>query len=182
MTLRAEVRSADLADHAELSLHIVTLSEEHSQDRPPGPGPSQRMRRNVEQQGETITGSRDWTHYELTIPVPGDAEHMGFDLTLVGSGQAELRNVSLSPAGCGGAGPWCRRPAGCTRRCAARLGRDVNSARVNVIGPASGWRNRSVRRAGPATSCRAHSSANSRLSAGQAADVLVPLGVADVPA
>jgi len=99
VTLRAEVRSADLADHAELSLHIVTLSEEHSQDRPPGPGPGQRMRRDVERQGETITGSQDWTRYELTIPVPGDAEHMGFDLTLVGTGQAGLRNVSFSRAG-----------------------------------------------------------------------------------
>ena len=99
VTLRAEVRSADLADHAELSVHVVTLSEEHSQDRPPGPGPGQRMRRDMEQQGETITGSQDWTSYELTMPVPGDAEHMGFDLTLVGAGQAGLRNVSFSRGG-----------------------------------------------------------------------------------
>lgn len=99
VTLRAEVRSADLADHAELSVHVVTLDEEHSQDGPPGPGPVQRMRRDTERQGETISGSQDWTSYELTVPVPGDAEHMGFDLTLVGPGQAGLRNVSFSRAG-----------------------------------------------------------------------------------
>jgi hypothetical protein len=97
--LRAEVRSADLADHAEMSVHVVAQGEDHSQPGPPGPGPVLRMRRDTEQQAQTITGSQDWTGYELTAPVPGDAEHMGFDLTLAGAGQAGLRNVSLRRAG-----------------------------------------------------------------------------------
>jgi len=99
VTLRAEVRSADLADHAELSVHVTTLAEEPSQGGPPRPRPVKLIRRDMDQQGETITGSQDWTSYVLTVPVPGDAEHMGFDLTLVGAGQAGLRNVSLRRGG-----------------------------------------------------------------------------------
>ncbi|HTT55367.1 MAG TPA: sigma-70 family RNA polymerase sigma factor [Streptosporangiaceae bacterium] len=99
VTLRAEVRGADLADHAELSVHVVTLGEEPGQDGPPGHGPVRRVRRDGERQGKTITGSQGWTSYELTVPVPADAEHMGFDLTLTGAGQAGLRNVSLHSGG-----------------------------------------------------------------------------------
>ena len=36
---------------------------------------------------------------ELSVPVPGDAEHLGFELTLAGPGQAGLRNVSFSSGG-----------------------------------------------------------------------------------
>ena len=40
---------------------------------------------------KTITGTRDWTSYQITGRVPADAEHMGFELTLVGPGSVWLR-------------------------------------------------------------------------------------------
>ena len=84
-------------------MHVVTRGDEHRQDGPPGPWPVPRIRRDTKrrhtEQGETITGSQDWASYELTVPVPGDAEHLGFDLTLVGAGQAGLRNLSFTRAG-----------------------------------------------------------------------------------
>ncbi|MGH3290244.1 MAG: hypothetical protein ACRDP7_00380, partial [Trebonia sp.] len=46
----------------------------------------------------TITGSQDWTSYELTAPVPVSAEHIEFDLTLTGAGQVEVRNVTFTRA------------------------------------------------------------------------------------
>ena len=45
---------------------------------------------------ETITGTRDWARFQVTGWVPADAEHMGFELTLVGPGRVWLRNVGLT--------------------------------------------------------------------------------------
>ena len=42
-----------------------------------------------------ITGSQDWTSYELTAPA-ARAEQVEFDFTLVGPGQIGLRNVTLT--------------------------------------------------------------------------------------
>lgn len=100
--LRAEVFTEDVADQAELSLEVVTKAEDRSRDRavPAAPGrppdPVQRLRRDLERSGETITGSHDWTRYELTAQVPAAAEHLGFELTLIGRGQVRLRNVELA--------------------------------------------------------------------------------------
>jgi RNA polymerase sigma-70 factor (ECF subfamily) len=103
--LRAEVRGEDVADHAELSLRIVTKTEDGSRE-PDGhaasgqePGPPRRTRRDSKRHGQAITGGHDWTRYEVTANVPGDAEHMGFDLTLTGPGQVALRNVELTHTG-----------------------------------------------------------------------------------
>ena len=52
--------------------------------------------RNRRHLGETITGTRDWTRYQITGQVPADAEHMGFDITLTGPGGVWLRNVELA--------------------------------------------------------------------------------------
>ena len=52
--------------------------------------------RNRQYPGETITGTRDWTRYQITGQVPADAEHMGFDITLTGPGIVRLRNVELA--------------------------------------------------------------------------------------
>jgi RNA polymerase sigma-70 factor, ECF subfamily len=102
LTLRAEVRAHDVADHAELSLHIVGKPEETGQDEDGHaaaghhPAPVQHVRRDRQRHGHTITGSQDWTSYEVTAQIPAHAEHVGFDLTLTGPGQVGLRNVKLT--------------------------------------------------------------------------------------
>jgi hypothetical protein len=103
LTLRAEIRAQDVADHAVLSLRIVCKAEEHGerQDGQPAPGP---IRRPVLQPvrglpGPTITGSQDWTSYEVTAPVPGHAHQVEFDLNLHGPGQVAMRNVTLTFTG-----------------------------------------------------------------------------------
>jgi Sigma-70 region 2/Domain of unknown function (DUF151) len=99
VTLRAEVRAQDVAGHAELSLFIITKTE--------GRGPEgaahaasglQRVhvQRGRTDSGQTITGSRDWTRYEIAAQVPADAEDMGCELTLAGPGRAGLRAVELT--------------------------------------------------------------------------------------
>jgi RNA polymerase sigma-70 factor, ECF subfamily len=100
LTLRAEVRAQDVAGHAVLSLRIVCKAEEHGehQDSQPAPGP---IRGPVLQRvrglpGPIITGSQNWTSYEVTAPVPAHAHQVEFDLTLTGPGQVALRNVTLT--------------------------------------------------------------------------------------
>ncbi|MGP7999966.1 MAG: sigma-70 family RNA polymerase sigma factor [Streptosporangiaceae bacterium] len=97
VTLRAEVRAQDVAGHAELSVQVVSRPGDHGPAAGPWPRPG--PQRGTEQRGETITGSQDRASYELSVPVPGDAEHLGFELTLAGPGQAGLRNVSFSSGG-----------------------------------------------------------------------------------
>jgi len=96
VTLRAEVRARDVAGEARLSVQIVSQRLESSP--PPGAGPARMARRGTEK-NQVITGSQDWAWYEVTAPVPADAEHLGFELTLEGPGQAGLRNVSFSRGG-----------------------------------------------------------------------------------
>ena len=102
VTLRAEVRSQDVGGHAELSMDAVSQPQGHSQDRvmhaPPGdrPQPVLRVDRDRQHLSETLTGTRDWTRYQITLQVPADAEHMGFELTLAGPGTIWLRNVELA--------------------------------------------------------------------------------------
>lgn len=107
VTLRAEVRAQDVAGHGELSLHIVGKPEDPSQDRDlrPAPGPSpqpvQRVRRDSQRHRHTITGSQDWTSYEVTAPVPAHAE------------QVEFKTVKTTPADAEAQrGPRLRRPPG----------------------------------------------------------------------
>jgi hypothetical protein len=93
--------SQDVADLAELSLDIVTKAGDHSQDRvmhaAPGhqPEPVLRVRRETQLLSETISGTHDWARYEIAAQVPADAEHMGFELTLIGRGKVRLRDVEL---------------------------------------------------------------------------------------
>jgi hypothetical protein len=98
--LRAEVRSQDVSGHAELSMDAVSQPRGYSEDRvmhapPGGQHPVQRVDRDRQHRSETITGTRDWTSYQMTLQVPADAEHMGFELTLDGPGRVWLRNVEL---------------------------------------------------------------------------------------
>jgi hypothetical protein len=70
------------------------------QDLHPAPGhsakPVLRVRRDSQRQGHAITGSQDWTRYEVAAQVPAGAEQVEFDLTLAGPGQIGLRNVELT--------------------------------------------------------------------------------------
>jgi len=98
VTLRTEVSAQDVADHAEVSLFIVTKTEEPSQERGvhAASGPQRvHVRRERRDSSKTITGSSDWARYEVAAHVPADAEHMGFELTLTGPGKVWLRHVEL---------------------------------------------------------------------------------------
>ena len=102
VTLRAEVRSQDVGGQAELSLDIVNQPGHHRQDpvmhaAPSNqPQPVRRVHRDRQRLSETMTGTRDWTGYQLTAQVPAEAEHMGFELTLADPGQVWLRHVELT--------------------------------------------------------------------------------------
>jgi RNA polymerase sigma factor (sigma-70 family) len=98
VTLRAEVSAQDVADHAELSLFIVTKTEEPGREQGvhAASGPQRlRVRRERQDSSKTISGSSDWTNYEVAAQVPADAEHMGLELTLAGPGKIWLRHVEL---------------------------------------------------------------------------------------
>ncbi len=95
VTLRAEVRALDVAGQAELHLAIVGQPEGGPAAPAPVPGPVQRVHRDRQQHGHTITGSQDWTAYELAAQVPAGAEQVEFELTLTGPGEVGLRNVEL---------------------------------------------------------------------------------------
>ena len=88
VTLAAEMSAQDVAGHAELSLFTITHTEDRSRDRPVFPAPRGRqptaVRRDRRDSGKTITGSSDWTRYQITAQVPADADTMGFELTLAG--------------------------------------------------------------------------------------------------
>ncbi|MGH3203768.1 MAG: hypothetical protein ACRDP5_17205 [Streptosporangiaceae bacterium] len=102
MTLRAEVRSQDVGGHAELSLDIVNQADDHNQDQvmhapsSDRPQPIQRVRRDRQHLSETITGTHDWTRYQIAGRVPAEAEHVGFELTVTGPGSVWLRSVELA--------------------------------------------------------------------------------------
>ena len=102
VTLAAEISAQDVAGHAELSLFTITHTEDRSRDRavfpaPPGHQPVA-VRRDRRDSGKTITGSSDWTRYQITAQAPADADTMGFELTLAGPGQVRLRHVELTRA------------------------------------------------------------------------------------
>jgi hypothetical protein len=103
LTLRAEARAQAVADHAVLSLRVVCKEErserQDSRAAPrPGRGPVlQRLPPGLP--GPTITGSQDWTSYEVTAPVPAHAYQVEFDLTLTGPGLVAVRNVTLDRTG-----------------------------------------------------------------------------------
>jgi hypothetical protein len=95
VTLRAEIRAQGVTGEGELSLHIVDKAED-----PPAPGPiPQRIHRGRQEQRHTVTGSQDWTSYELTAAVTARAEQVEFEFTLAGPGQIGLRNVTITRTG-----------------------------------------------------------------------------------
>jgi RNA polymerase sigma-70 factor (ECF subfamily) len=102
VTLAAEISAQDVAGHAELSLFTITHTEDRSRARPVFPAPPGRqptaVRRDRRDSGKTISGSSDWTRYQITAQVPADADFMGFELTLAGPGTVRLRHVELTRA------------------------------------------------------------------------------------
>ena len=102
VTLAVEITAQGVAGHAELSLFTITHTEDRSRGRavflaPPGRQPTA-VRRDRRDSGRTITGSSDWTRYQITAQVPADADTMGFELTLTGPGQVRFRHVELTRA------------------------------------------------------------------------------------
>jgi hypothetical protein len=100
VTLAAEVSAQDVADHTELSLFIITTTEEPRPNEAvhaAAPG-HQRVHvwRERQDSSETITGNSDWTSYEITAQVPAYAETIGFELTLAGPGIVRLRHLELA--------------------------------------------------------------------------------------
>ncbi len=51
-----------------------------------------------EDHGVTVSGGRDWTRYEITAPIPEDADMIRFGIGLVGPGRIALRNPELRTA------------------------------------------------------------------------------------
>ncbi len=81
--LRADIRAEAPASAAELHLQIVPEeSPGTSDDRP-------------DDHVVVITDSRDWTSYDVTAGIPGNARALRFGITLDGSGRIALRNVQL---------------------------------------------------------------------------------------
>jgi RNA polymerase sigma factor (sigma-70 family) len=101
VTLRAEVSAQDVAGHAELGLFTVIKTDEPSREQAAqaASAPQRvRVRRERQDFSTTITGSSDWTRYEVAAQVPADAGHIGFELTLTGPGTVRLRHVELTRA------------------------------------------------------------------------------------
>lgn len=80
VTFRGEVRAMNVTGRAELRLQIFTRDRSHS----------------VQKHSRAITASHDWTSYELTAYVPGDAELMRVSLNLTGPGQVALQCGKVS--------------------------------------------------------------------------------------
>ena len=85
-----------------MGLFTITHTEDRNQAPAVFPAPLGRqptaVRRDRQDSGKTITGSSDWTRYQITAQVPADADFMGFELTLTGPGQVRLRRVELTRA------------------------------------------------------------------------------------
>ncbi len=78
-----EFRTEDAAGRAGLRLEIL---------REPGWRVSPDRREN---HAVTVTGSRDWSRQEITVPVPEDADIIRFGIVLAGRGRVWLRDPEL---------------------------------------------------------------------------------------
>jgi hypothetical protein len=87
VTFRGQLRTTGVAGQA--GLHLAA-------GRPVDP-PGEQLR---DRGGSSLTGpgSRDWTRYEVTVPVPQQAGVIRFGISLAGRGRVELRDPELSPA------------------------------------------------------------------------------------
>jgi RNA polymerase sigma-70 factor (ECF subfamily) len=88
VTLRADLRTTDVADRAGLVLRIIREGRQ-----PAGPDP----RHDPANHFAFVTGTRDWARHEVTAQIPPDASLIIFGVFLDGRGQIELRNPELEP-------------------------------------------------------------------------------------
>jgi hypothetical protein len=75
-----EFRSEDAAGRAGLCLEILRPGWRVSRDR---------------REDHAVTGSREWSRQEITVPVPEDADLIRFGIVLAGRGRVWLRNPEL---------------------------------------------------------------------------------------
>jgi hypothetical protein len=88
VTFRGQLRATDLAGQAGLHLAVS------------GPASVSMGTRPLLDHGSSpaAPGSSDWTWYEVTVPVPGEATAIRFGISLTGGGRIELRGAELTPA------------------------------------------------------------------------------------
>jgi RNA polymerase sigma factor (sigma-70 family) len=92
VVFRGDLRVTDVADRAGLALHL-------SQGRRVPPRPAgQAPEHDPVNHFAPVTGTGDWTRYEVTARIPADASNIIFGVFLAGAGRIELRNPELAPA------------------------------------------------------------------------------------
>jgi hypothetical protein len=86
VTFRGQLRTTGITGQAGLHLAVSGRLDEQRPRAPlldHGAGP-------------TAPGSSDWTWYEVTVPVPGQATVIRFGISLAGRGRVELRGAELT--------------------------------------------------------------------------------------
>ena len=88
VTFRGDLRTTDVAGRAGLLLRVTSrIGPRHGE--PAGQDPANHF--------AFVTGTGDWTHHEVTVQIPPDANYIFFGVFLNGRGQIELRNPELEP-------------------------------------------------------------------------------------
>jgi hypothetical protein len=90
VTLRGQFRAPQGAGRAGLFLRVMRPRDLK------GPFTSQAALADPANHIVTVEGPGDWTTYEVTAPVPDDANTVAFGVFLVGSGRIELRDPELT--------------------------------------------------------------------------------------
>ena len=88
VTFRGQLRTTGIAGQA--GLHLAVSGPPH--------GPLGAPPLDHGTSSPTAPGSSDWTWYEVTTPVPGEATAIRFGIFLAGHGRIELRGAELTPA------------------------------------------------------------------------------------
>jgi hypothetical protein len=92
VTFRAELRTAEANGRAGLALRV---SSERWSTPPRAASPDPREDPAIHITSATGTGA--WTQYEVTAPIPADANLVRFGVFLNGGGQVEFRHAELAP-------------------------------------------------------------------------------------
>ncbi|HWN60379.1 MAG TPA: bifunctional nuclease domain-containing protein [Streptosporangiaceae bacterium] len=90
VTLRGEFRAPQGAGRAGLFLRVMQPQDAR------GPVTAEAALADPANHIVTVEGPGDWTTYEVTAPVPDDANTVAFGVFLVGSGRIELRDPELT--------------------------------------------------------------------------------------
>ncbi len=87
VVFRGELRTEDVADHADLHLRVVTEGLLR---------PSRDGHDDHDDHVVTIAGDHDWARHEVRAEIPDDAIFIQLGVTLTGRGRVELRNPELA--------------------------------------------------------------------------------------